>query len=60
MRNIYFKEIPREHTEEAIKALTSYLTHYEKPQTWEKKKVQYRNIEIHETAKRNVVVRMKK
>jgi hypothetical protein len=58
MRNIFFYSIPRELTEEAMAAAQSFLKWYEKPERWEKEKVKYSRFTIHESKKRNVVIRL--
>lgn len=58
MRNIFFYDIPREFTEEAMKAAMSFIKWYEKPDRWEREKIRFARFTVHESRRSNVVVRM--
>lgn len=57
-RNITFFAIPRDLTEEAMKAAMSFIKWYEKPDRWEKEKIRFARFTVHESKRGNVVVRM--
>jgi hypothetical protein len=57
-RNINFYGIPRDRTAEAFAAALAFVKWYEKPERWEKEKIKFADFTVHESAKKNVIVRM--
>jgi hypothetical protein len=49
---------PRERTAEAFSAALAFIKWYEKPERWEKDKIKFADFTVHESAKKNVIVRM--
>ena len=57
-RNIFLYGIPRERTAEAFAAALAFVKWYEKPEKWDKEKIKFADFTVHESAKKNVIVRM--